>query len=440
MLYAMDLVWWQTYLAEASKEFKGQMVGPFRNLPGVSRAPSATKQNSGAGAVALAASIGAQRIILVGFDGQKTGGRAHWHADHPEGLGNAGVVAEWPGHFRALARELKGIDVVNCTRETALDAFPRRDLGEVLASQHKPALFVQGMHGMGDNLHQRAIVRELLKQHEVWLETPWPSIYHDLDGLHLVTNGSRLRTQMKNARRESALFDATPVPGSARTLDVSYPPALVRQHRGVLAAMSAKCGVEVGDFRMPVPAEWSHGLDLPADRPVLVFRPLVERSEWGGCRSRNPEVQAYMHLFGSIREQFFVVSVADLVPGREWLAQPPVEADLILHGGQLDFRQLAALWRDAALVMSSPGFGVVLAQAVGTPVAAVFGGYEAGYSFSAGAQHTPTLTIEPVQPCDCFSHTHSCDKRIDLPAAVQNLKEFVNEHCPQAGERHRIAA
>lgn len=440
MLYAMDLVWWKTYLAEASKEFKGQMVGPFRNLPGVSRAPSATKQNSGAGAIALAASIGAQRVILVGFDGQKTGGRAHWHADHPEGLGNAGVVAEWPGHFRALARELKGVDVVNCTRETAVDAFPRRDLGETLASQRKPALFVQGMHGMGDNLHQRAIVRELMKQYEVWLETPWPSVYHDMDGLHLVSKGSRLRTQAKNARREAALFTAKSVPTGVPVLDVSYPPALVRQHRGVLAAMSVKCGVPVGDFRMPVPVDWRHGLELPVDRPVLVFRPLIERSEWGGCRSRNPEVEAYLRLFEAIRERFFVVSVADLLPGREWLAQPPVAADITLHAGQLEFRQLAALWRDAALVMSSPGFGVVLAQAIGTPVAAVFGGYESGYSFSAGAQHTPTLAIEPMRPCDCFSHTHRCDKRIDLVDAVRKLEEFIHEHCAQSPQHHTVAA
>jgi hypothetical protein len=44
------------------------------------------------------------------------------------------------------------------------------------------------MHGMGDNLHQRAIVRRLMEQDVVYLDTPWPSVYHDLVGprLHLV--------------------------------------------------------------------------------------------------------------------------------------------------------------------------------------------------------------------------------------------------------------
>lgn len=294
-------------------------------------------------------------------------------------------------------------------------------------------IHINGMHGMGDNLHQRAIVRHLARDHEVWLDTPWPSIYHDLVGarLHVVSKGSRLRTQAKNAAHEAALFDVSQPPAVARALSVSYSPSAVRQHRGVLAAMSAQCGVPVGDFRMPVPADWRHGLALPTDRPVLVVRPLVERREWSGCRNRNPDAAAYLELLASIRDRFFVVSVADLQKGEEWLAQPDIAADLTLHAGELDFRALAALWRDAALVYASPGFGVVLAQAVGTPVVAVFGGYEAGYSFSAGAAYTPTLAIDPIRPCDCFSHTHNCDKRIDLPAARQHLLDFVHDHCPQ---------
>lgn len=440
MLYAMDHAWWTTYLPEAREVFKGQMVGPFKRFAGVQCAVSPTMKNSGAGAIALAVRQGARRIILLGYDAQKTGGKAHWHGDHPEGLGNAGSVDKWPGHFSALAKDLHGIEVINCSRQTALDAFPLGDLEAELSITKLPALYVQGMHGMGDNLHQRAIIRALMKRYEVWLETPWPSVYHDFDDLHLVSKGSQLRTQAKNVTREARLFETAQVPATASKLDVSYPPALVRQYRGVLAAMSAKCGTPLGDFRMPVPDTWTHGLDLPTDKPVLVYRPLVERAEWGGCPSRNPDLQTYLKIFESIREQFFVVSIADLEPGREWLAQPDITADITLHQGQLTFTQLAALWRDAALVMSSPGFGVALAQAVGTPVVAVFGGYEAGYSFSAGARYTPTLTIQPVRPCDCFSHTHNCDKRIAVPAALKKLKDFVHDHCPHPAEHQAVAA
>jgi ADP-heptose:LPS heptosyltransferase len=295
-------------------------------------------------------------------------------------------------------------------------------------------IHVVGMHGMGDNLHQRSIMRELMRSQEVWLETPWPSVYHDLVGprLHLVCKGSSLRTQAKNAVREAASFDSGSVPANARVLQVSYSPATVRQQRGVLAAMSARCRVPMGDFRLPVPAGWSHGLELPDDRPVLVVRPLVERKEWSGCPARNPQVNVYVELLQAIRERFFVVSVADLQPGAEWLAQPDIGADITLHAGELDFRGLAALWFDADMVYTAPGFGLVLAQAVGTPVVGVFGGYEAAYSFSAGARFTPTLAVEPATPCDCFKHTHRCDKRIDKAASEKRLLEFIDAHCPPA--------
>ena len=39
--------------------------------------------------------IKAKNIILLGYDGQKTNGKAHWHADHPRGMGNAGPVDKW---------------------------------------------------------------------------------------------------------------------------------------------------------------------------------------------------------------------------------------------------------------------------------------------------------------------------------------------------------
>src|SRR3546814_11400043 len=50
------------------------------------------------------------------------------------------------------------------------------------SSARMKSIYVQGMHGLGDNLHQRAILRHLMQSHEVWLETPWPCIYHDLVG------------------------------------------------------------------------------------------------------------------------------------------------------------------------------------------------------------------------------------------------------------------
>ena len=69
---------------------------------------------------------------LSGYDCQHTGGKAHWHGNHPKGLGNAGSVDKWPNQFRMLAARLPNIKIINCTRETALNVFPRGTLEEVL--------------------------------------------------------------------------------------------------------------------------------------------------------------------------------------------------------------------------------------------------------------------------------------------------------------------
>lgn len=438
-VYAMDAKWWGRELGDLRAQCAGSMrlctSGPnaakkyglehirARNARGLGRDVVHLGGNSGYGAINLAYLWGAARIVLLGYDMQPTGGRSHWHGDHPDATGPL-PTREWLPRFSALAADLAvaRVEVVNATRETALQCFARAPL-ETLAVG-RPPVMVDGMHGLGDNLHQRAIVRELAKTHEVWLETPWPSVYHALP-VHLVSRGSRLRTQARNARRERDRFEALP-DTPMRRIEVKYPPAEVRRHGGVLAAMSAQCGVALGDFSLPVP--WSHGLELP-DRPILVLRPMVERAEWGGNRARNPDLAAWTAICAALRERFFVVSVADLEPDREWLAQPAPDADLVLHAGELDFQRLAALWKAADLVLTPSGFGIVLAQAVGTPVISVFGGYERGYSFSAGATRTPTLAIEPIEPCDCFSHRHKCRKAIDIPAALERVAEFVESQC-----------
>jgi hypothetical protein len=433
----MDAVWWKAYGTEARQACKGKLCAPSVMGAGVHRV-DVKATNSGAGALRLAAQCGAKRIVMLGYDGQKTGGRSHWHADHPAGLGNAGSVDLWPAQFAKIAGDMAGVEIINASRDTAITAFPRSSLPAALSeSGALPDLVVDGMNGLGDNLHQRALVRELVKAHTVWLKTPWPSLYHDLAGqnLRLVNSNTRLRTQAKNARREAAAFTQDCIPSDAKKINVSYPPALVRKQRGVLSAMAAQVGLNAAalDLSLPVPADWQHGLKLPAGRPVIVFRPLTERREWGGNVARNPDPEAYLPLYRALRDlcpNAYIVSVADLEDGKEWVIHPAVDADLCLHAGELDIRQLAALVRDASLVFTAPGMALVLAQAVGTPVVCVFGGYESAYSFSAGAKRTPTLAIEPMQPCDCFSHKHACRKSIDMASAEKMLEQFVSVHLP----------
>jgi hypothetical protein len=302
----------------------------------------------------------------------------------------------------------------------------------------KSPLVIQGHHGLGDNLHQRAIIRELLKTREVWLETSWAALYHDMiqDGLHLIRRPVRLRTQNKNAIRESALFNRKPIPPRAPRIRLHYNGAANEfgTPKTILHAMmrSAGAGLRYEDmnYSLPIPDEWFAGLGafpLPTDeRPVCVYRPLTIRPEWQGNERRNAQELQYAQLFSAIRAGFFVVSVADLEIRQEWITGPMLaKPDLTLHRGELNFEQLAALFSYADLVYTSSGFASILAQAVDTPVISVIGGYERAHWHAT----KPDIYcgIEPINPCACSRGNciRHCTKKLDVDAAVRTVTEFL---------------
>lgn len=287
-------------------------------------------------------------------------------------------------------------------------------------------ILVQGMLGLGDNIHQRAVIRQLIQQHHVSLETPYPCIYHDLLGpqLDLVNRRTNLRTQTKNAAREADKFRRRPAHW-VKKHRIWYTHDQIKQKGGFLAAMCHNSNLPVGDFSLPVPDAWKQkAIDLIGHqtKPIMVYRPLVARREWDGCHQRNPDAQAYVTLARSIRDRYCMVSVADLEEGKEWTVSDPMGADYEFHAGEMDVEAIAGLMSLSSLVFCSPGFALVMAQAVGARLVAVFGGHESGRLYDHG--DPDHLFIEPIHPCECFSKSHPCDKSIDLDAAVVRLAEF----------------
>jgi len=103
---------------------------------GLSKDPTCIHQgkNSGYQAMSLAHLFGVARILLLGFDFSQDGTKTHWHGDHPRGLGNGGTYPDWVRAMQPLAVDLKaaGVEVINCSRRTAIDCFPRRAIEECL--------------------------------------------------------------------------------------------------------------------------------------------------------------------------------------------------------------------------------------------------------------------------------------------------------------------
>lgn len=143
MLYAADEAWWKN--TPGSLEFKGLKVscelvrGALQLIPagniGYSDDPKTvfTYGNSGAQAIQIAAKAGAKRILLLGFD--MKGG--HWHGEHKSPLRSTlqDLYAVWCDRLVKLAQALdeRGVEVVNCSPDSALNCWPKLSLEEALA-------------------------------------------------------------------------------------------------------------------------------------------------------------------------------------------------------------------------------------------------------------------------------------------------------------------
>jgi hypothetical protein len=127
----MDSVWWGHYIDDIRQTFAGRKITPHKNNLGLERMHFQYGRNSGYGAIMLAQKMGAETVILLGYDcDYGNNGEVHHHGDHPEGLNNAGRINEWYRDFRGIIRHR--INVVNCSRRTKLDFFQQMNLEDAL--------------------------------------------------------------------------------------------------------------------------------------------------------------------------------------------------------------------------------------------------------------------------------------------------------------------
>lgn len=91
--------------------------------------------HSGYQALNLAIQAGISRAILVGYDcGQITPGPSHFFGEHRDPIRSVSSRASWAPRYAALAEAARerGVEVINATPTSAIDAFPRRTLEDVL--------------------------------------------------------------------------------------------------------------------------------------------------------------------------------------------------------------------------------------------------------------------------------------------------------------------
>ena len=91
--------------------------------------------NGGYQAINLALHLGAKKILLIGYDMQLgSSGQTHWFGDHPDGM--PPPVDMFAQMYPSLADHAQriGLEIINCSIETALTCFRRESLASALSS------------------------------------------------------------------------------------------------------------------------------------------------------------------------------------------------------------------------------------------------------------------------------------------------------------------
>lgn len=265
-------------------------------------------------------------------------------------------------------------------------------------------LVVKGMEWLGDSIYQRAIVRELAKAYDLYLETPWPQLVSDLP-IKCVRSG-RYRFQ-----RNSGGAWVRRAPVGAQWLVVRY---RSNQGKSMLQAMGESVGVQATTFDLPEFIE-------PEREPYVVVRPASIRHGWKDD-SRSPKPEYIAAAVERLRGHFGrIISVADFGPstgfgGPDQPMLPLPYADEKYHAGELGVDDLLGLVAGAAAVVGGVGWIVPAAVAYRTPMFLVFGG--------CGMHNAPSRIFDPVMDtsqiaqaipdrfCMCGDHDHDCDKTI----------------------------
>lgn len=149
-LFAADAAWWMVhkgapgfrglkYSLEATAARWGRDIVVLKRTgeDGLELSPTGlrTGRNSGAAAINLAVHFGAARVLLLGYDMQaKNDAQSHWFGAHPRPLRGGSPYPLFRSMFEKMVAPLAsaGVQVINCSRQTALTCFPRAILTEAL--------------------------------------------------------------------------------------------------------------------------------------------------------------------------------------------------------------------------------------------------------------------------------------------------------------------
>lgn len=128
---ASDRGWWRKHPEASKLECPKYSMTEWPDTVKVSVPYLGQVCNSGVLALEVAKNLGVTRIILLGFDMRGT----HFFGQYTNGLRNTTPTQRAQHHrqYEQWAKANRSVEVINCTKGSALTCFPKASLDEGLA-------------------------------------------------------------------------------------------------------------------------------------------------------------------------------------------------------------------------------------------------------------------------------------------------------------------
>jgi len=271
-------------------------------------------------------------------------------------------------------------------------------------------MYIRGMKGLGDNIYQRAFIKNI--KEDVYLETAWPQIYQGLENVKYIRPNTKLRTQAKNVLKDdpNIVWEDIELDKVKNVKQIHYSRPI--GFRGIRKELAVSFGVkatrfDLPDFRSEFP--WIQDLGEYA-----LIRPSTERKEWFNS-ARNPKPE-YIARSAEILKDIGIkiISIGDINMIDEWLVSPEPYADIKFHDGQLGVKELLALTQSARYTVGGVGWIVPVSLCYNNPAWIVLGGHGMFNSPEAimYRQKNSVAFAMPDKFCRCIDMRHDCNKEI----------------------------
>lgn len=123
-------------LNKAVKRVKGEgdPTLPVREFPPLGHHSILQGRSSGHSAISLAIALGASQVVMLGFDCRLVDGREHHHNEYTGPRDPDLYAREFAPAFDGwnAAALRAGVQIVNCTQDSAITEFPFSDLDDVI--------------------------------------------------------------------------------------------------------------------------------------------------------------------------------------------------------------------------------------------------------------------------------------------------------------------